>query len=245
MDPMSEEAKMITEYSNNQNGVKARDFKSNSQTQIRLRAEFHQHYRGLYSYEIKRGEARGTGEPISNEEAGLYLMAFDHREPWGTFRKYEVFEDKPNALFARPEVSADRIVLLRVIDEEIRKHLPNLKADLLARYSLTKFMIMYVIQELFFDDIAFKEILSSASTYMRDLKQREKFRQVISGFIANIVIDINVESEDFEADFDYRRKLKDADWVKNLAKNIKRDFQKDILRNRQETFEAEWNKINI
>lgn len=242
MDPASEEAKMITEYSNNQNGVKARDFKSNSQAQIRLRTEFEQYYRNIYNYEIKRGEARGDGEPISNEEAGLYMMAFDYREPWGTFRKYEVFEDKHTVLFARPEVSADRIVFLRVIDEEIKKQLHKIEADLLAKYNLTRFMIMYIIRELFSDDKKFNYILSNSSRYMRDAKKRDKFRRVISGFIANIIIDINIESADFEADFDYRRKLKDAEWVKNLTKNIKRDFQKSIQRNKQDSFEAEWSK---
>ncbi|MCJ2102404.1 AIPR family protein [Methylobacterium sp. E-046] len=242
MDPASEEAKMITEFSNNQNGVRSRDFKSNSQTQIRLRTEFVQHYKGLYSYEIKRGETGGQGEPISNEEAGLYLMAFDYREPWGTFRKYEVFEDKHTALFARPEVSADRIVLLRVVDEEIVEQLPKLKEQLLAKYSLTKYMIMYILRELFSDDKTFEEILANAPEYMRNAVQRHRFRKVISGFIGNIIIDINIESGDFGPEFDYRRALKDADWVRGLTRNIKRDFQKSILREKQDTFEAEWKR---
>ncbi len=90
LDPSSAEAKMITEFSNNQNGVRPRDFKSNDAIQIRLRKEFVMNYADEYTYEIKRGETPGAGQPISNEEAGLYLMAFDHREPWATHRKYEV-----------------------------------------------------------------------------------------------------------------------------------------------------------
>ncbi|WP_267422721.1 AIPR family protein [Methylobacterium sp. GC_Met_2] len=242
MDPASEEAKMITEYSNNQNGVRSRDFKSNSQTQIRLRTEFIQNYKGLYSYEIKRGETGSQGAPISNEEAGLYLMAFDFREPWGTFRKYEVFEDKHTALFARPEVDADRIVLLRVIDEEICDQLPKIKEELLAKYNLTRYMIMYILREIFLEDEAFNEILAKPADYMRDAAQRERFRRTISGFIGDIIIDINIESIEFDPEFDYRRALKDADWVRALTKNIKRDFQKSVLREKQDTFGTEWNR---
>lgn len=240
MDPTSEEAKRITEYSNNQNGVRARDFKSNNQTQIRLRAEINQYYRGQYSYEIKRGEARGAGQIISNEDAGLYLMAFDHREPWGTFRKYEVFEDKHTLLFNRPEVSADRIVMLQIIDEEIRKQLPKLKTELMAKYSLTRYMIMYMLREIFEDDAAFQDILTKTAKCMRKSSEVSKFRRVISRFIGNIIIDINIESQDFDADFDYRRRLKDAEWVKELTNNIKKGFLKDISRGKQSTFEAEW-----
>ena len=40
VDPASQLARQITEYSNNQNGVKAREFKANSSTQIRVKNEF-------------------------------------------------------------------------------------------------------------------------------------------------------------------------------------------------------------
>jgi len=56
MAPASKEASMITAFSNNQNGVRSRDFKANTQPQIRLQNEFKTHYDGDYVYEIKRGE---------------------------------------------------------------------------------------------------------------------------------------------------------------------------------------------
>jgi len=42
--PASPLAEMITRFSNNQNGVKARDFKSNNHIQIRLQNEFRSIY---------------------------------------------------------------------------------------------------------------------------------------------------------------------------------------------------------
>ena len=76
MDPRSDWAAKITQFSNNQNGVKARDFKSNNQIQIRLQNEFEKNYSTEYVLEIKRGEASGAGIVISNEEAGLLFNGF-------------------------------------------------------------------------------------------------------------------------------------------------------------------------
>lgn len=81
MDILSPLSEQVTRYSNNQNGVKPRDFQANNPIQIRLQNEFLNHYPNQYSFEIKRGENLGTGTIISNEIAGLYLMSFDLKEP--------------------------------------------------------------------------------------------------------------------------------------------------------------------
>src|SRR3546814_8599772 len=52
--PTSPLAEMITRFSNNQNGVKARDFKSNNQIQIRLQNEFAKIYGTEFFFEIGR-----------------------------------------------------------------------------------------------------------------------------------------------------------------------------------------------
>jgi hypothetical protein len=109
--PASPLAEIITRFSNNQNGVRARDFKSNNHIQIRLQNEFAHHYGSEFFFEIKRGEDPRGLSVISNELAGQYLMAFDLKLPWATHRKYQVFEDLHSELFARPAVTAHRIVM--------------------------------------------------------------------------------------------------------------------------------------
>jgi hypothetical protein len=240
LDPSSSEAKMITEFSNNQNGVRPRDFKSNDAIQIRLRQEFADNYGSDYTYEIKRGETRGTGEPISNEDAGLYLMAFDHREPWATHRKYEVFDDKHASLFGRPEVTADRIVFLSVIAEEAEKEMASLSDRLFAGYVLTKYMIIYIIRDLFDDDPKFQEMVHSPKDYVRSVHDRDRFRSCISVFLRDIVNDLNLESKEFGDDFDYRGKLRDSAWVKDVTRRLKADFLRSVSRGKQRSFEKEW-----
>lgn len=125
-DPKSVLAQRVTQFSNNQNGVGPRDFKANGPIQIRLQNEMNTLYSDEYYYEIKRGEEPGPGRKISNEDAGLYLRAFDLEEPWTTHRKYEVFEDKHSELFGRPATTADRIVMLDVIMEMIDGAIPKI-----------------------------------------------------------------------------------------------------------------------
>jgi hypothetical protein len=135
--PSSSLAEMITRFSNNQNGVKARDFKSNNQVQIRLQNEMLQHYGDSYFFEIKRGEDADGREVISNEVAGQYLMAFDLKTPWSTHRKYQIFEDKHSDLFGRPSVTAHKILACHVMASEIDAAKLSIKNQLFARYVLS------------------------------------------------------------------------------------------------------------
>jgi len=57
MDVNSPLSEQVTRYSNNQNGVKPRDFQANNSIQIRLQNEFRKFYAGQYFFEIKRGQA--------------------------------------------------------------------------------------------------------------------------------------------------------------------------------------------
>ncbi len=66
MDVSSSLSEQVTRYSNNQNGVKPRDFQANNPIQIRLQNEFLNYYPNQYSFEIKRGESPGAGTVISN-----------------------------------------------------------------------------------------------------------------------------------------------------------------------------------
>jgi AIPR protein len=94
--PLSE---LVTTFSNNQNGVKARDFKSNNPIQIRLQNEIRRKYGSEFHYEVKRGEDSKGLTTIANEAAGLLLLAFDLKRPWVTHRKYQIFEDDHAEVF--------------------------------------------------------------------------------------------------------------------------------------------------
>ena len=72
----------ITHNSNNQNGIKPRDFQSNNPIQLRLRSEFQSKYGAEIGYRVSRGEEPAANEVIDNEAADRVLLAFDLGRPW-------------------------------------------------------------------------------------------------------------------------------------------------------------------
>ncbi len=237
----SKSTSQITEYSNSQNGVKPRDFKSYNQIQIRLQNEINEKFDNNYYYEIKRGETIEEGkEIISNELAGIYLMAFDLKEPWNTHRKYQVFEDAYNKLFARPEVNAERIIFLHLLNTIIDNKIDNIDNKLIARYSLTKYAIMFIVRNILEKDKLGKKLLQCPSEFLSNATNISELKDVLSVVVDDIIIDLNGEVNDLGEDFDYKSKLRDEHWVKELSRNIVSNYQKLINRSRIKSFKEEW-----
>jgi len=167
-------------------------------------------------------------------------MAFDLGEPWATHRKYEVFEDKHADLFARPEVTADRIVLCQVIMEAIEQGLPEIKNTLFARYVLTCYLLLFIVHEILENDELSAEILGSPEKFVRDKKSRDHCRKCISALVGDVIIDLNEEVGEAGEDFDYRDKLRDSDWVKEISKELVAGYLKQVKRGRIQSFKEEW-----
>jgi hypothetical protein len=174
LDTASSEAEDITKFSNNQNGVKARDFKANNPIQIRLQNEFSTHYGGDLAYEIKRGETLPDVQIVTNESAGLLLMAFDLKEPWGTHRRYQIFDEKFAALFGRPEVNADRIVFCKTIADSVEDNLNRIENELCRKYVLTRHMLLYIVRLVL--DAEAPQLATEPAKYVRSPENRKKFK---------------------------------------------------------------------
>ncbi|SIR38801.1 MULTISPECIES: AIPR family protein [Acidiphilium] len=242
MDPDSELAHKITSFSNNQNGVKPRDFKSNHPIQIRLKNEFIKYYGGQYVFEIKRGEVAESGITISNEDAGLYLRAFDLKEPWTTHRKSEVLDDRHADLFGRPEVTADRIVLCHVITNEINNALPQLENQLIARYVLIRYLMLYIVREVMDHDAVGKEMIQTPAIFVRDIETRKRTATCVRTIVSDLIIDFNGDLADVGEDFDYRDSLRDSKWVIDLRKKMVAGYLKQVQRGRIDSLSQEWTK---
>lgn len=234
--PSSKLAEMVTQFSNNQNGVKARDFKSNNPIQIRLQNEFAKHYEQEYFYEIKRGEASKGLKVITNEQAGLYLMAFDLKQPWGTHRKYQVFDDLHSDLFGKPSVTAHRIVLCDLLAGRVLEASTKLVNTLLAKYVLTRFLMLYFLRLVLEKDEIGMDIIKHPETYVLEVNRRNAMLAAVDGLLTEVVTDINAELEEAGEDFDYRGKLRDEKWCKELASEIVSTHEKLVARKRLESF---------
>ncbi|SEG18912.1 hypothetical protein [Algoriphagus boritolerans] len=174
--------------------------------------------------------------------AGILIMSFDLKEPWGTHRKYQVFDEKYIDIFGRPEVTAHRILMLDLVDKIIISKLPTLKNQLVAKYALTRFAILFILRQIFENDNKGKELLVSPELFVKDLKDRQDFIDSTSTIINDIIIDFNGEVENLGEDFDYKSKLRDENWIKKLSQEIVSSYLKQVSRQRIESFENEWNK---
>ncbi|NVM78676.1 hypothetical protein FHW83_004506 [Duganella sp. SG902] len=233
-------AGLITNYSNNQNGVKARDFKSNHPIQTRLQHEFKKHYRGSYALAVKRGEPINGGVTISNEVAGLMMIAFDLGEPWTTHRKYQVFDERYNEVFGRPEVSADKIVMLYEIAAALELGLRQLSNELLGKYVLTKYVMLLAVRKILDLSEAGRAMIARPQDYVRREEERARFRATVDELAAWLVIDLNFETQELPPDFDYRDKLRDKDYVSGLVKTLVVSYSKDLLRKKTASVETLW-----
>lgn len=234
--PASTLSEMITRISNNQNGVKARDFKSNNQIQIRLQNEFEALYNGRFFFEIKRGEDAKGVAVISNELAGQCLMSFDLKTPWSTHRKYQIFEDKHSDLFGRPSVTAHKIVLCHVIATTIQERQSLINNELFAKYILTRFFILYIVRLILENDDTATNVLDVPERYVHDEGDMVAFASTIGKLLDEVITDLNAEIDQLADDFDYRGKLRDEQWCKTLAHEIAATHKKLVSRGRMESF---------
>jgi hypothetical protein len=241
----SDLAELITTNSNNQNGVKARDFKSNHPIQSRLQNEFQRLYAGQYAFEVKRGEPSKDGVLISNEDAGLFIVAFDLMEPWTTHRKYQVFDERYTQIFGRPDVTADKIVFLYEISEALKRSLPALKNDLVGKYVLTKFIMLLTVRRILELDGIGGDMIAAPEKYIRDAKNRARFQKTMDALISALIIDLDVETQDLGTDFDYRGKLRDKEYVVSLVNTLVATYRKDLLRNKAQSIGDVWASIAI
>ena len=170
------------------------------------------------------------------------MMAFDLKEPWGTHRKYQVFDDKYNELFARPEVTASRIILLDILNKNVKNKIVDIENKLVAKYVLTKYALLYILREILEKDEVGRELLKKPENFVGILENRDKLNNVIDIIMNDIIIDFNAEVNSLDEDFDYKSKLRDENWVKEKAKEIVGAYQKQVARKRIDSFGQEWNK---
>ena len=169
-------------------------------------------------------------------------MSFDLKEPWGTHRKYQVFDDKYTDIFGRPEVTAHRILMLHLIDEIIISKLSSITNQLVAKYALTRFAIMYMLRQILENDNAGKELLAKPDKFVKNPQDRQDFLDATTTLINDIIIDFNGEVQNLGDEFDYKSKLRDETWIKKLSQEIVSSYLKQLSRNRIDSFESEWTK---
>lgn len=221
----------ITTNSNNQNAIKARDLKSNNPIQERLKKEVEELGDGKIHYEVKRGEFAKGKQIISNENAGLALLAMDIGEPWSCHQKYKVMDESYARIFGRSDVTGAKILTLFKALGSVEASLDGFDDSLFGHYTLTRYFLAYVVSEIIKSDQAGKAIFSDFSRLAKEGKM-ESFVSMFGELAATTVDDINAEVQELmEGDgFDYKRDLKSPNWCRTLCAKLKASYSKDVKR---------------
>ena len=234
----------ITYNSNNQNGIKARDFRSNTQTQVRLQNEINQSY-PEYFYEIKRGDIPEQRIIIENTLAGQILLAFDLKRPSSVQRYSKIFDDLHQEIFARPEVTGGRIVVLFDLYKEVEKNLEKIEPKLFGGYQITKFFLLYLLSEVLSTDEIGKAFCKKPENFYQNTTKRSNLWTCIHTILGDLIIDLNAEfQEEGGENFDFKATFKAPKILSNLANRVIASHKKLIARQRIESFAQLWDGLN-
>ena len=223
----------ITYNSNNQNAIKARDLRSNHPIQVRLQREIAGMDFEDFRYEVKRGENNQGFRIISNEEAGLILLAIDLGEPWSCHQRYRVMDDSHARIFGQPHVNGYKIVALYKAFQATLTGLDDIDDKPFATYNLTKFFMCFVVFQILRTSNLGKGVLRNPRKLFEKNKI-EEFARVCQGLSQTVALDLNAEIyDDVRAGkLDYKTSLKSAKWCETMSRALVSFYLKDVKRRR-------------
>ncbi len=223
----------ITQNSNNQNAIKPRDLRSNHGIQQRLKKEISDLSFKNIVYEVKRGEENKGKDPISNEYAGLAILAIDLGEPWNCHQKYKVMDESHSKIFGRSDVTGSKVVLISCLMRSIEGQLGEFKDKVFGHYNLTKYFLAYAVAEIFKESKIGVSVFHDSKSLF-DINKVEEFVEMFLEISSTTIVDLEAEIEDLLEDekFDYKRDLKSPKWCRSMNNKLKATHRKDVKRNK-------------
>lgn len=220
----------ITTNSNNQNAIKARDLKSNHNIQQRLKAEVRDFSGDTVAYEIKQGEINKGKHVLTNEFAGLILLAMDLAQPWSCHQRYKVMDEMHSDIFGRPDVTGAKILGYWECFKVVEQALDAIDDKHFAYYNLTKYFLAYAVVNLIRTDPAGIATLQNMENILKS-GRLPKLQEVFGNLAKSLALDLNAEivGEEGEA-FDYKNELKSPNWCKKLSARLVAQYSKDVVR---------------
>lgn len=244
IEPDSDLATKITDHTNNQNGTTARDLQSNSKVQIRLQSEIHAKY-PEFRYRIKRGEHPEwpKNTVIDNELIARVILAFDLDKPEAWSQNYKLFDDLHGEVFARPGMTADRVVFLHDTYTTVQEKLSLLDDQAFADYTLTRWLAMLLVREALLTETKGKELCQNPSEFFSKPNGRNRVKDCVAHVAQNVVRVLNgeVKRRQRAADyFDYKKDLKNKEYVTAICAAIIPAYQIILDAAHTDNFEKKW-----
>jgi AIPR protein/Restriction endonuclease len=226
----------ITRNSNNQNAIKARDLKSNHNIQQRLKAEVSAVTGGKFAYEIKQGEDNKGKSIISNENAGLVLLAIDLKQPWSCHQKYKVMDELHADIFGRPNVTGARVLALWDSFNAVIPALDEIDNKQFAHYTLTRYYLAYLVASIIRSDPVGAKVMDNLDKVVENGK--------LTDFVAAFGQWAVVAADDDEI-FDHKTHLKSAKWCRSTEARILAQYKKDVARKKAEPIAVQFQSLLV
>lgn len=228
----------ITANSNNQNAIKARDLKSNHNIQQRLKSEISKVSNRKVAYEIKQGEDNKGKIVLSNEQAGLILLAIDLLQPWNCHQKYKVMDELHSDIFGRPDVDGARILGYWECFKSVDSALELINDKHFAYYNLTKYFLVSAVVSLIRTHPVGVAMLNNMKGILASNQQKDLV-EVFGNLATSLALDLNAEvvGENSET-FDYKTELKSPTWGKKIITRLIAQYSKDVARKKADPIET-------
>lgn len=239
----SELAKKITDHTNNQNGITARDQKSNDPIQTRLQTEIHARYPEFH-YRIKRGERPEWPKDsvIENEELARITLAFDLNKPESWSQNYKLFDDLHGEIFGRKEMNSDRAVFMYDTYKTIYGKLTLFEDQLYGGYTLTRWLILDLVREALLTDPLGRKLYSNPAEFMSEPKGRQRLQDCIGQIATQLVrlVNADVKRRQAAAFFDHKKALKSREYIMDMRQKMIPQYQIIIDSHNAIGFEQMW-----
>jgi hypothetical protein len=230
-------SKKITYSTNNQNTITIRDLKSNNTFQRKLQKEFDEIFNKKIFYQIKRGEtSKGYSLTIPNDFAAQLINAFHLKAPYFSHEKTKLFNDHFNEIFSS-KINATYIYLLYEMFESISNNLDKIKNQNLRTYKPTRYLLLYVFRLILEQDEIGKELVENPKEFYKK-NQTKNYRLIFEILYSKIIIDFNylVDEKTKDSFFDYKNELRNITKSTDMAKQLLREYEKNIGRHSEDQF---------
>jgi len=228
----------ITYYNNNQNTISMRDLRSNDRIQIELQNNFRQRFGGGLFYSIKRGEEPPDGaEVIENSLAAQVLLAFYNKEPENAHQKYRLFDQSYRHVFT-VHTTVQRIHLAYRLYRALTARFDAVEDKLIRDYSLSRFFMLYVMRLALEKDPLGATIIHAPGLPL--LRQEDHVMAAAGKLAGMLVVAFNylVQQRKEKGYFDYKSDLKSHERVREMALEILRSYEMNLVMHPEESFSA-------
>jgi hypothetical protein len=213
----------VAQRSNTQTAVNPRNLRSLDGRQQSIERQFESKYRDEFRY-VTRPDATldrdYPGELIQNDDAAQLLCAVYAQRPWLAVKRTELFKAPAYSVVFPPHITADHIVLARLIRGAVQDHRDAFPEAYRRSWALTSLVGVYLVSQLMREDPKLRDALRSPA---RALEYRAALKDRLDGlaqFSAEALTRYREERLERDEEDDFKVDFKSQTVLRALANDV-------------------------